>query len=313
MYDIAFIGHYTRDTIVYPHASHWVNGGGYYFGAQVAARMGLRVAVVTRLSRAHWEAVELLERMGVTMLARETPASTVLNLVYPTGNLDQRRVELSSWAGPFDLTDIAGVEARAYVVAASSIRGEVPPALVAALAQRGAHVGLDVQGYMRVPEDQAAWDRVVREGAGQPVVLGHDTWPGKEEVLRHVTILKTDAYEAGLLTGETDRTEAARRLSALGPSEVLVTSSAGVLLCHDGKITEAPFVPDELRGRSGRGDTCSGAYIARRLSAPPRESLFWTAAVTSLKLEREGPFDRDIREAEALYARLMDGARVTKE
>lgn len=308
MYDIAFIGHYTRDTIIYPHASHWVNGGGYYFGARVAAQMGLSVAVVTRLSRAHWEAVDLLERMGVTMLARETPASTVLNLVYPTGNLDQRRVELSSWAGPFSLADIAGVEARAYMVAASSIRGEIPPALVAGLAQRGAHVGLDVQGFMRVPEDPAAWDRVVRNGAGQTVVLGHDNWPGKEEVLRHVTILKTDAYEAALLTGETDRAEAARRLSALGPREVLITSSAGVLLCHDGEITEAPFVPDELRGRSGRGDTCSGAYISRRLSAPPRESLHWTAAVTSLKLEREGPFDREIGEAEALYARLMDGA-----
>ncbi len=308
MYDIAFIGHYTRDRIVYPHASHWVNGGGYCFGACVAAQMGLRVAVVTRLSREHWEAVELLEGMGVTMLARETPASTVLNLVYPTGNLDQRRVELSSWAGPFDLADIAGVEARAYVVAASSIRGEVPPALVAALAQRGAHVGLDVQGYMRVPEDPAGWDRAAGEGGGQPVVLGHDSWPGKDEVLRHVTILKTDAYEAGLLTGVADRAEAARRLSALGPREVLVTSSAGVLLCHNGEILEAPFVPDELRGRSGRGDTCSGAYIARRLSAPPRESLFWTAAVTSLKLEREGPFDREIGEAEALYARLMDGA-----
>lgn len=305
IFDIAFIGHYTRDTIVYPHASHWVNGGGYYFGARVAAQMGLQVAVVTRLSRAHWGAVELLERMGVTMLARETPQSTVLNLVYPTGNLDQRRVEMSSWAGPFELSDIAGVEARAYMVAASSIRGEIPLALIEALAQRGAHVGLDVQGYMRVPDDRAAWDRVVKDGVRQDVELGHDDWPGKEEVLRHVTILKTDAYEAGLLTGETDRAAAARRLCALGPREVLVTNSAGVLLCHGGEILEAPFVPAELRGRSGRGDTCSGAYIARRLSAPPRDSLFWTAAVTSLKLEQEGPFNRDIGEAEVLYRGLL--------
>ena len=69
-----------------------------------------------------------------------------------------------------------------------------------------------------------------------------------------------------------------------------MTNSAGVLLCDDGEITEAPFVPVELRGRSGRGDTCAGAYLARRLTASPREALFWTAAVTSLKLETEGPF-----------------------
>ncbi len=303
-YDIVFIGHYTRDTIIYPHATRLVHGGGYYFGAAVAAQMGLRVAVVTRLSREHWEAVGLLERLGVTMLARETPASSELSLIYPTGNLDERRLELSSWAGPFEPADLAGVEARAYMVAASSLRGEIPLALIEALAQRGAIIGLDVQGYMRVPQDPAAWARVREDGVKQAVVLEHDDWPGKEAVLRHVTVLKTDANEAARLTGEADRAAAARRLAALGPAEVLVTSSAGVLLCRDGEIMEAPFVPAALRGRSGRGDTCAGAYLARRLSAPPAEALFWAAAVTSLKLEEEGPFRRDLAEAEALYQRL---------
>ena len=288
--DIAFIGHYTRDTIIYPHATRTVDGGGYYFGAAVAAQMGLRVAVITRLAAEDWGAVAKLEQLGVTMLAHPTPHSTVLRLIYPTANLDQRTIELSSWAGPFEVADVADVSARAYAIAASSVRGEIAPEVVEALAARGAHVALDVQGFMRV----------LRDG-----VLGHDAWPGKEAVLRHVTILKTDAFEAELLTGEADRATAARRLSALGPREVLVTNSAGVLLCNDGEITEAPFVPVELRGRSGRGDTCAGAYLARRLTASPREALVWTAAVTSLKLETEGPFHREMAEVETLYHRLL--------
>ncbi len=55
-----------------------------------------------------------------------------------------------------------------------------------------------------------------------------------------------------------------------------------------------------LTGRSGRGDTCIASYMARRLSAPPHEAVIWAAALTSLKLEAEGPFRRDIRDVEAL-------------
>lgn len=181
------------------------------------------------------------------------------------------------------------MSARAYAIAASSVRGEIPPEVIEVLAARGTHVALDVQGFMRI----------LRGG-----ILGHDPWPGKEAVLRHVTILKTDAFEAELLTGEADRAAAARRLAVYGPREVPVTNSAGVLLCHDDEITEAPFVPCELRGRSGRGDICAGAYLAKRLTASSREALFWSAAVTSLKLEMEGPFHREIAEVEVLYRRL---------
>jgi hypothetical protein len=40
--------------------------------------------------------------------------------------------------------------------------------------------------------------------------------------------------------------------------------------------------------------------MARRLSAPPQEAVIWAAALTSLKMDAEGPFRRDIRDVEAL-------------
>jgi len=251
--------------------------------------MGLRVAVVTRLACEDWGAVEKLERLGVTMFARATPSSTLLRLIYPTDNLDERTIEMTSSAGPFSVQDVADAQAHTYAVVASSVRGEVPAEVVETLAARGAIIALDVQGFIRV----------LRDG-----VLGYDDWPGKEAVLRHVTVLKTDAVEAKLLTGESDRRAAARRLAEYGPREVLVTHSKGVLLYHDGVCDEAPLVPRELRGRSGRGDTCTGAYLSKRLTAPPAEALTWAAAVTSLKLEEEGPFNRDMAEVEALYNKL---------
>ena len=41
-FDIAFVGHYTQDTIVYTHSTRVVDGGAFNYGANVAARMGLR-------------------------------------------------------------------------------------------------------------------------------------------------------------------------------------------------------------------------------------------------------------------------------
>ena len=81
-----------------------------------------------------------------------------------------------------------------------------------------------------------------------------------------------------------------------------------MLVYHDGVFDEAPFVPEEVRGRSGRGDTCTSAYLSRRLTAPPAEAVRWAAAVTSLKLEAEGPFRREMAEVEALYRSIVPRA-----
>jgi sugar/nucleoside kinase (ribokinase family) len=54
-------------------------------------------------------------------------------------------------------------------------------------------------------------------------------------------------------------------------------------------VYEAPFLPRPLRGRSGRGDTCVGSYVSRRLSTDAAQATRWAAAVTTLKLEAEGP------------------------
>ena len=97
-FDIAFIGHYTKDTIVYPTVTRVVDGGAFNYGANVAARLGLRVAVATRLAREDWHVVKSLEMIGVTVFAKATPHSTCLRLIYPTDDLDQRTIELTTYA-----------------------------------------------------------------------------------------------------------------------------------------------------------------------------------------------------------------------
>ena len=118
------------------------------------------------------------------------------------------------------------------------------------------------------------------------------------EVLAYLDVLKTDAVEAQLITGEADKEKAASMLSSYGPTEIVLTHKDGVFVYADKTYYEAKFTPKEMIGRSGRGDTCIGAYVTKRLSVPPGEACIWAAAVTSLKMEAEGPFRRDISEVE---------------
>jgi sugar/nucleoside kinase (ribokinase family) len=105
--------------------------------------------------------------------------------------------------------------------------------------------------------------------------------------------------EAEFLTGESDFHKAAEKFATMGPREIVLTHKDGLLVYADGNFHAMKFYPARLEGRSGRGDTCLGAYVARRLSLEPHQAAIWAAAVTSLKMEKAGPFDSSLRDVEA--------------
>jgi len=105
------------------------------------------------------------------------------------------------------------------------------------------------------------------------------------------------------MTGEEDIRVAARMIAGLGPKEVVLSHRDGLLVLAEGKYYEAPFLPEPLVGRSGRGDTCIAAYVCKRLTAGPAEATIWAAAVTSLKMEAEGPIKRSVADVELKIAK----------
>lgn len=290
-YDMAFIGHYTKDTIVSAAGQRVVDGGACNYGANVAVRMGLKTAVVTRLAEEDRHVVEGLRRLGVDVFVRFTPQSTCLRLEYPTTNVDERVIYVTSSAGPFTSEEVEGLQARAILIGAS-LRGEVSPEVVEALASKTPRLAADGQSFLRV----------VRDG-----VLVAEPWPEKAQVLALLQVLKADAVEAELLTGESDLRRAAQLIADWGPREVVLTHRDGLLVYAEGQFHTAPFRRQALIGRSGRGDTTIAAYMARRLNASPAEATVWAAAVASLKMEAEGPFRRQISEVEDLIRRKYRG------
>ena len=287
-YDIVIFGNYTKDTIVSSAGTRYVDGGGFNYGAHAAALLGLRVAAVTRLAKEDSHVVEHLQRIGVDVFPFFTSSSTHMRLEYPTSNVDERLLTCPVTAGAYTPDQFDNLKARAFLINAST-RGEVPLDVVSALREKGGLLVADVQGFVRIinPDN----------------LLVNAPWPERDQVLGQLDVIKADAVEAESLTGEPDIRKAARLLADLGPSEVVLTHRNGILIYADGRYHEAAFHPETLVGRSGRGDTCIASYIAKRLTSPPEEAIIWSAALTSLKMEAEGPFSRDIAAVEELIDR----------
>lgn len=287
-YDVIYAGNYTKDTIITPQGTRYVDGGGMNYAAHAGRRLGIRAAVVTRLAREDEHVVRAIQSAGIDCYPIYSAHSTLMTLEYPTGNVDQRNLYVKHTAGTIQPEHLNGLSARAIAVS-PSLRGEVEPAFFEEMRRRdGILLAADVQGFVRVLSGES---------------LVYEPWDEMERVLCCLDVLKSDAVEAEYLTGEADVEKAARAFASMGAKEIVLTHSEGVLIHARSEFHHFQFHSQSMEGRSGRGDTCLGSYVAKRLSLPPREAGKWAAAVTSLKVERHGVFDRPISEVEVFIAR----------
>jgi sugar/nucleoside kinase (ribokinase family) len=276
------IGHFARDRVVVDGDSKLVPGGAVYFGSMVLRRLGLRVAVVTRLHADDFHLLEEVRQAGVRVSASPAAETSGIENIYDSTDMERRICHPLGFAGSIQLADIPDISAQIYAIT-PIMAGEVDLDLLRALAQRGP-VALDVQGFVRVRD-------------GNKLVF--KPWSDLETGLSQITYLKVDRAEAELLTGLTDLTAAACRLAEYGPREIVLTQSSGVIVLADGQIHQAPFTPRSLSGRTGRGDTCFATYLGKRLTTSSEEATRWAGAVTTLKQEQPGPWSGTLDEIES--------------
>jgi sugar/nucleoside kinase (ribokinase family) len=283
-YDVVYIGNYTKDTIVTPTGVRYVDGGGACYAAYAASRLGRKVAIVTHLAWEDAHVVDDLKSAGIACHTSFTPQSTLMKLEYPTTDPDIRSLSVEGIAGSFNAEELEGFDMKAAVIG-SSLRGEVGLDVIRALHDRKVTVSADMQGFIRVLRGKE---------------LRNEPWEEMKDTLALVDILKSDAVEAEFLTGRNEIHQAAEVYASMGPSEIVLTHKDGLLIFAGGIFYELEFYPSSLDGRSGRGDTCIGTYVAMRGCYPPLKAGIWAAAVTSLKMETLGPFNRPVSDVEEL-------------
>jgi sugar/nucleoside kinase (ribokinase family) len=284
IYDLLCIGNYTKDTIISPSGTKYVDGGAVNYAAHAANRLGNRVAVLTHLARDDQRVVEKFQESGIDCFFSYTSSSTLMKLEYPNLDPDTRTLSVTGTADPILAIEMEAIQARSAVIG-TSFRGEVSTDAIHALKRRNIFLGADMQGFVRVLKG---------------VSLVYEPWDEMDQILPHLDVLKSDAVEAQYLTGEADLFKAAAEFSRLGAKEVLLTHRDGVLVYAGGEFHQAAFHSRALDGRSGRGDTCLGAYMAMRKYHPPFQAAIWATAVTSLKMENLGPFDKTLDDVSSL-------------
>jgi sugar/nucleoside kinase (ribokinase family) len=288
-YDVAFVGHVCYDEVTLPDAPTQVRpGSAVLCGAAVAARVGARTAVVTRMNPKDDAIVTSLRALGVRVHVVPTAVTTIGRVVHRSADMDTRELFVPQDAGPFTPADLpAGLRTGVLHLAGIS-NHEFTLDLVRRLRAAGFALGLDLQGFVRVVGD------------GGRIVFSDV--PDKRELAACVRYLKMDIVEAELLTGTRDLAQAARIAAGWGAPEVLITEQAGATLMADGRLYRAAFTNRSQAGRTGRGDTTMSAYLCRRRTHGPAEALRFAAALVSIKMETPGPFVGTLEDVERRMA-----------
>lgn len=283
-FDSLIIGEVALDTNVdYDGTVVKATGGAVYYSGYAAAGLGHKTAV---LPKADTGAVDMAKAFAqapnVTVFPLHSPTSFVTKNVYHTPDRERRTSTVDSVIAPYKTEEVPEVDAAVWHLA-GLVGGDIPNEMIPFAAAR-AKVAIDVQCMLR-------W---VENGG----MVYHD-WAEKREFLPYVDFLKTDAAEAEILTGLTDRAEAAKVLHSWGAKEVLITHNTEVLV-YDGKeIYTCPIKARNLSGRTGRGDTTFAGYITERRQAGVEEALRYCTALVSLKMETPGPFQGSREDVEA--------------
>lgn len=273
-FDIVMMGHISLDINVYEGSEEQVYGGAVVYSSAAAARSGAKVLVITRCAPSDTAHAEAIGNSGARVRILGSAATTSIRNVYHSADREKRTVTLLSRADAFSAEEMPAETTRVFHFAGLFV-GELPDEMIIPASERAA-VALDVQGVLRTEVDGS---------------LTFRDWAEKERYLPHVTYLKTDAAEAAIMTGTDDRDRAVRMLLEMGAREVMITHHTEVILGTGSQIHRAPLTPRNLSGRTGRGDTCFAAYLARRLTHGVEDSLAYAAALVSMKMERPGPFN----------------------
>ena len=274
-YDLMILGPATRDVnIDYTGAEDRSVGGAVTFCTPAARAAGAKVFAAVKIAEADRDILDVFDmpRKDIALLPSEK--TTLMRNEYFTPDRERRKAECPAQSDPILPGEVPDVKCRMYHLA-GLLYGDFPGELLE---------------YLKRREKLAAPAHVFLPHNATGTLVFHD-WAEELKYLPMLDFLKTDAAEAEILTGTTAPAAAAKQLYAWGAKEILISHNSEMLAFDGEKIYTCPVKARNLSGRTGRGDTTTGSYLAMRLngvSVP--EALRYATACVSLKMETPGVF-----------------------
>lgn len=281
--DLVILGHIAKDVNEIDGVKVLATGGAVYYGGIAGRKMGLDVVIITRLQKKDNDILVELDQNDMIYYSYDAEETSGINNIYKSENMEYRICKPLGFAGLFKKEEIPMIETK-YFVLAPILAGEIDISLLHYLSkQYPGKLCMDIQGFVRMIDKEK--DEIYFCN------LSHED---REKILSKIKILKLDRAEAKALTGKDEISEACKVLSDYGPDEILLTHDKGISLFAYGKYNFIPWKNKVLKGRTGRGDTAFISYVGSRISKTPLESLKFSIAMTSLKLETPGPFNEPL-------------------
>lgn len=286
-FDIVLLGHIAKDIIEIDGASKSVLGGAVYYGGLAGSQMGLKLAIITRLKNEDFPILDSFEKNDIKYFAYPAKETSGLKNIYSSQNMEYRSYEPLGFAGAFNKEEVPDVTTKFFVIG-PIIAGEIDLDLLEYLNKKYyGRIGLDIQGFIRgLKDNKMQYFRLSEKE--------------KVEIISKVNYLKLDETEAKILTNQLSIQKAGKQLINLGPQEVLVTHKKGINLNIKDKTYFFPWKNKSSIGRTGRGDTAFISYLGSRITRNPEDSLRFSAALTSLKMESIEPFSLPLSAVEKL-------------
>ena len=289
MKDICCIGHITKDKIVTPTRTVYMAGGTSFYFSYAINQLPKHVSfsLVTAMDPTEKEPVEKMLRAGIDVALHSSRNTVFFENIYGEDQNDRKQRVLAK-ADPFTIGQLGNVEAKVFHLG-SLLSDDFSPEVVAYLATKG-RVSIDVQGYLREVRDEKVY----------PV-----DWKDKLRVLKNTYYLKVNETEMETITGLKKPHDAAKLIHSWGVAEVIITlGSDGSLIYAADTFHEIPaFPPIEVVDATGCGDTYSAGYLYKRLQgATPTEAGKFAAAMCTIKLEHNGPFNRTMEDVEKIIS-----------
>ena len=196
-YDMMIIGPATRDVnIDYTGAEDRCVGGAVTFCTPAARATGARVFAAVKANPEDRDVLKPLGGDPADAALLPSARTTLMRNEYFTADRERRNSSCPAQSDPVLPEEIPDVPCRLYHLA-GLLYGDFPDALIEKLHQLGL-VSADAQGFLRHNENGTLCFR---------------DWEKKLKYLPYMDFLKTDAAEAEILTGLTDRAAAARSMN----------------------------------------------------------------------------------------------------
>lgn len=251
-------------------------GTSYYFSHGIRNLKDTRnYKLITALAPSEYKAVEDLRAKGIQVEVLPSRKTVYFENIYGE-NQDDRKQRVLAKADPFTVEELKDEEAKFFHLG-SLLSDDFSLDVVKLLSGKG-KLAVDAQGYLR-------------EVRGEQVYP--TDWKDKREALKYIDILKVNEHEAEVLTGFKDFKQAALQLAEWGVKEVLLTlGSLGSIIYAEGIFYKIPAYPAKnVVDATGCGDTYSMGYLyMRNKGASYEEAGCFAAALSTIKLEKSGPF-----------------------